>query len=138
MTALDNDEVVLTRHTFMMRNCCARESLSLARSLASEMLSRNGVDQSAVADAQLVISELVTNAVQAIGEAVVLSLRVDRRTVVIEVADSDPTNFPIRGEPEDDDEHGRGLMILDAIVEDWSVRRTSRGKVVRCCISDGN
>jgi anti-sigma regulatory factor (Ser/Thr protein kinase) len=83
--------------------------------------------------AELVISELMTNAVMAatdpearLGNAqrwngvpvVRLRLVSDTTRVVIEVWDTNPQT-PMAEQPELDDESGRGLMLVDAVCEGW-------------------
>jgi len=77
--------------------------------------------------AELVVSELVTNAVQAsigpalprIGIPVVhLRLLADRRRVVVEVWDGNPQP-PVGKQVAPDEEHGRGLMLVEALCERW-------------------
>jgi anti-sigma regulatory factor (Ser/Thr protein kinase) len=78
--------------------------------------------------AGLVVSELVTNAVQASGETAIqahtglpvvhLRLLSDRSHVVVEVWDSNP-QAPIAKQAEPDDESGRGLMLVEALCEHW-------------------
>lgn len=68
--------------------------------------------------AQVVVSELVTNAVQAsrgLHRAVIqLSLASDRERLLIFVRDFDP-GAPAPRHASDDDESGRGLMLVEAI-----------------------
>jgi len=94
---------------------------------------------------ELVVSELVTNAVSASmdedqcphytdgqGMACVhLRLSTDRRTVLVEVWDE---NFrpPEPNQAGLDDESGRGLMLVEALTERWGWDRPAngRGKIV--------
>jgi len=75
--------------------------------------------------AELLVSELVTNAVQAsrvLGQftAVQLWLLSDQRRVLILVWDASPQP-PLPREPgEEIGEGGRGLMLVDAISDQWS------------------
>lgn len=94
---------------------------------------------------ELVVSELVTNAVSASvdknqrphytdghGPACVhLRLSTDRRTVLVEVWDE---NFrpPEPNQACLDDESGRGLMLVEALTErwGWDLPASGRGKIV--------
>jgi len=94
---------------------------------------------------ELVVSELVTNAVQAsvdhdgrprysadTGIACVhLRLSTDGRAALIEVWDEN-TQMPTPVQPGLVDEGGRGLMLVDALTErwGWSLPPSGRGKVV--------
>ena len=78
--------------------------------------------------AELVVSELVTNAVQAstgprdrpqLGLPVVrVRLMSDRKLVMIEVWDTS-TDTPILRQPESGEEAGRGLMLVEALCQRW-------------------
>jgi anti-sigma regulatory factor (Ser/Thr protein kinase) len=82
--------------------------------------------------AELIVSELVTNAVQAstgpdgrprYGEAglpvVVLRVSTDGTRVLIEVWDEIPS-APVTERAEPDDEGGRGLMLIEAVSDGWN------------------
>jgi anti-sigma regulatory factor (Ser/Thr protein kinase) len=89
--------------------------------------------------AELVVSELVTNAVQAEPVAQVrnglpvvhLRLLSDTRRVIVQVWDSNP-NAPVTKRAAPDEEHGRGLTLVDALCEQWGSEAVpgSGGKVV--------
>lgn len=86
--------------------------------------------------AELVVSELLTNAVQATGVPEVFApvrlwLLSDKRSVLILVWDSIPLP-PTRMEAGDDAENGRGLLLVEAISTRWNwyVPRHLGGKVV--------
>jgi anti-sigma regulatory factor (Ser/Thr protein kinase) len=83
--------------------------------------------------AELVVSELVTNAVQASVEAarpgldegepasvpaVWLWLTSDGRQVVVEVGDGSPRP-PVPAAPERDEESGRGLLLVETLSQAW-------------------
>ena len=81
--------------------------------------------------AELVISELVTNAVAAsqrtgADRAVQLWLLGDATRVLILVGDGSPQP-PVRGEPAADAETGRGLFLVEAIATRWGWYRDDRG-----------
>ena len=74
-------------------------------------------------NAELLVSELVTNAIQASLSAerilpVRLWLSSDRSRLLIQVQDSNRYP-PARTDPGDDDESGRGLLIVEAISAKW-------------------
>jgi anti-sigma regulatory factor (Ser/Thr protein kinase) len=72
--------------------------------------------------AELVVSELVTNGVQAsramTHAAIGLWLASDRAQVVICVWDASPQP-PVRMDPAEDAEHGRGLLLVEAVSRQW-------------------
>ncbi len=95
-------------------------------------------DLAALTDtAELVVSELVTNAVKAVGATrplttVELRLVPTRASVFIEVWDPNPAP-PTLKEPSWDAESGRGLPLVDALSARWNVAYPRRGgKVVWC------
>lgn len=76
----------------------------------------------------VVVSEVVTNAVQH-GGGPLIAVALEARTapVVLSVADSSAVT-PRRREP--DDRGGRGLLLLDALSERWYVLDENGGKRV--------
>jgi anti-sigma regulatory factor (Ser/Thr protein kinase) len=99
---------------------------------------------SASEPAELIVSELVTNAVQQSASAqgqrhdggagvpvVIVRLAADRDRVLIEVWDS-VAGGPLIGRGRLDDESGRGLLLVEAVCDRWSWRpvRGWPGKVV--------
>jgi anti-sigma regulatory factor (Ser/Thr protein kinase) len=73
-------------------------------------------------DAELVVSELVTNGVQAsramTHAAIRLWLASDRAQVVVCVWDASQQP-PVRMDAAEDAEHGRGLLLVEAVSEQW-------------------
>ncbi len=99
----------------------------------------NGLAQ----DSELLVSELVTNAVTATAghdqAAIRLRLSGDRTRVLIEVWDADPRppapkDLGIHGTPDPQDDGGRGLFLVAALSArwDWYPTRDPAGKVVWC------
>ncbi|WP_327121924.1 SpoIIE family protein phosphatase [Streptomyces sp. NBC_01341] len=84
---------------------------------------------------QLVVSEIVTNALVHAGSDVELRLRVFAERVRIEVRDSAsnppvPSPLSLSEEGLSQAEHGRGLFIVDALTEGWKSFPNGRGKTV--------
>jgi anti-sigma regulatory factor (Ser/Thr protein kinase) len=119
-------------------------AVSCSRQLVRLTLNRWGL-AALVEDAELVMSELVTNSVQAtgmtdaeptwadLGDLATIQVRVllDQAGVAIEVWDRDPT-APVQDDPTADEEGGRGLTIVAALCKQWHHFPSSRGgKVVR-------
>jgi Histidine kinase-like ATPase domain len=98
---------------------------------------------SLVDDACLMVSELVTNAVQATGLVVtsptwpelegvaVITVRLVglKNSIVIEVRDCDPSE-PVLKEPTLDEDSGRGLFLVDSLAARWGSYPDRGGKVV--------
>lgn len=83
-------------------------------------------------DAETVTSELVTNAIKH-ADAPQFGLEVMRLAgsgaVAVIVTDPSP-NPPVKRDPSEDIEHGRGLNIVDALSASWGWRPQDPGKAV--------
>ena len=80
--------------------------------------------------ALLLVSELVTNAVEHARSGVLLVLERDGRRLRVEVHDA---GGPLPGRSEASgprDEHGRGLHLVEALAQDWGVEPGRPGKAV--------
>jgi anti-sigma regulatory factor (Ser/Thr protein kinase) len=75
----------------------------------------------------VVLTELLSNAVQHAGPPVRLRLLVTGDRVLIEVRDTS-TLRPRRRAPSPHEDRGRGLHIVDALATDWGFRITRDGK----------
>jgi anti-sigma regulatory factor (Ser/Thr protein kinase) len=80
-------------------------------------------------DIQTVVSELVTNALQAECRRLTLSLDAHHTFVRIATTD-DAAGDPVKLSPSPDMAHGRGLLIVDAFSKRWGVEREALGKTV--------
>ncbi|MFG2660910.1 ATP-binding protein [Streptomyces sp. NPDC048425] len=77
---------------------------------------------------ELVVSELVTNAVRYSDGPIGLRLIRDR-TLTCEVSDTSSTAPQLR-RADDSDEGGRGLFITGEVTQHWGTRPTGRGKII--------
>lgn len=82
-----------------------------------------------IADAVLITSELVTNAVRAGCGRIELKLTLDARGLRLAVHD-DAAGIPVLQNPGPDEPHGRGLAITALIAQSWGYQPTRRGKNV--------
>ncbi|MET8174236.1 ATP-binding SpoIIE family protein phosphatase [Streptomyces clavifer] len=98
-----------------------------ARRLARRALSRWGLDDLAD-EVELLVSEVVTNAVRYAERPVTLRLL---RTDILrcEVGDDSP-QLPRQRRARDTDEGGRGLFLVNRLARRWGATRLSTGKVV--------
>ncbi|RJL34615.1 ATP-binding SpoIIE family protein phosphatase [Bailinhaonella thermotolerans] len=79
---------------------------------------------------ELLVSELVTNAVQhGRGEVTLRLLR--GRTLMCEIADRSAA-VPSMRKAAPDDETGRGLQLINLLAHRWGTRQTPEGKIVWC------
>jgi anti-sigma regulatory factor (Ser/Thr protein kinase) len=107
-----------------------------------------GMSEGTAETAELVVSELVTNAVRFSGDPartlryseradaglIALSLRHFADGLLIEVYDTD-SNPPVLYDADADAENGRGLMLIDALAKEWSYFfPPNGGKVVYCVL----
>ncbi|MGW5734957.1 MULTISPECIES: SpoIIE family protein phosphatase [Streptomyces] len=98
-----------------------------ARELATQQLHDWGLEDLVFAT-ELVVSELVTNAVRYAEGPIQLRLIRDR-TLLCEVADRGHTSPHLRHSG-DEDEGGRGLFIVAQLVQRWGTRYTRSGKTI--------
>ncbi|MFJ3951043.1 SpoIIE family protein phosphatase [Streptomyces libani] len=98
-----------------------------ARELATGQLREWGLTELSYAT-ELVVSELVTNAVRHASGPLHLRLLRDR-TLLTEVSDTGHTSPHLRHSASDD-EGGRGLFIVAQLVQRWGTRYTPYGKTI--------
>jgi len=103
----------------------------VARSFVSEHA--RDLDPSLQEDAELLVSELVSNAVRHGRPSILLRVRTDPPGIGIEVHDAEPTLPELPAEdPSTDRASGRGLRIVAALASAWGVepKDGEPGKVV--------
>ncbi|MBO0820774.1 MAG: ATP-binding protein [Nocardiopsaceae bacterium] len=109
-------------------------SVGVARRRLVSDLCDTGVDEIPVADAELVLSELVSNALRHAtplpGGTVKVSWDLSAETVLIAVSDGGGDSFPTVSEPTSSSLGGRGLSIVARLSEGWGVRRDETGTTV--------
>jgi anti-sigma regulatory factor (Ser/Thr protein kinase) len=112
---------------------------ALARDESKEFLKSCDVSADLIEVTALLISELVTNAYNAMNSRkrftpIEFSLRLFTDRLLIEVLDWSPEP-PVVGKPEDDDEGGRGLQTVVALTQELGYFRHQHKKVVYCILS---
>ena len=85
--------------------------------------------EAVIADAEIIVSELITNAINAGCRLAELKLSARHDCVHIEVHD-DGAGMPELQNPGVADQHGRGLLIVSALATTWGVERSTEGKRV--------
>ncbi|GAA2976110.1 ATP-binding protein [Streptomyces fulvorobeus] len=109
---------------------CEAESASQARLLVSAALHTWQLSH-LIDDGQLIVSELVANAVQH-SHCHSVRVSVERPTggrVRVAVSDKSRTK-PVAATPNVDEEAGRGLLLVGSVADDWGVDYRAWGKVV--------
>lgn len=130
----DDLVVLMARAVAMPGHCSDRRrlppeprSVSVARGWVRERLAAWGLGVLGET-AELLISELVTNAVRHALADVELRLA-KGATLVVEVVDDDE-RLPHAAQATPDDEWGRGLALVEEFAGEWGARSISSGKVV--------
>ena len=103
------------------------EEVAAARVWAGERLAAWGLDEIAFVT-ELVVSELVTNAIRYGVPPIELRLIRDR-TLICEVSDASSTSPHLR-RAHAFDEGGRGLLLVAQLTQRWGSRQTDRGKTI--------
>jgi serine phosphatase RsbU (regulator of sigma subunit)/anti-sigma regulatory factor (Ser/Thr protein kinase) len=102
-------------------------AVHIARQAAARQLSEWGLDH-LVTTMELIVSELVTNAVRYGGGPICLRL-IQHQVLTCEVSDSN-TSHPRPRQPHIIDEQGRGLFLVAQLSRRWGSRSATDGKVV--------
>jgi anti-sigma regulatory factor (Ser/Thr protein kinase) len=95
----------------------------------SAILGDGGARDTVIEDATIIVSELVTNSVNAGCRVVRVGLTIHRDRLQLCVYDDAPGR-PRVERPGPQDVHGRGLAITAALADDWGVERAANGKQV--------
>ncbi|KAB2350872.1 SpoIIE family protein phosphatase [Actinomadura rudentiformis] len=98
-----------------------------ARKLATKQLTDWGLDDAAFVT-ELIVSELVTNAIRYAEGPIQLRLIRDR-TLICEVSDASDTAPHLR-RARAFDEGGRGLLLVAQLTQRWGTRQTPHGKTI--------
>ncbi|MFI6847535.1 SpoIIE family protein phosphatase [Kitasatospora sp. NPDC050467] len=102
-------------------------AVAQARAEATRLLTEWGLDE-AVFVTELVLSELVTNAIRYAAGPIRVRLLYDR-SLICEVSDCSSTAPHLRYAAAED-EGGRGLFLVAQLAERWGVRYTPEGKII--------
>ncbi|WP_443071541.1 ATP-binding protein [Streptomyces sp. WMMC940] len=106
-----------------------------ARQLVRHTLAEWLIPHDVLETAQLLVSELVTNAVtHAEGPVGLLLLRIrcaGRLVLRVEVTDTS-TRLARRSNPTEQDEHGRGLELVQTLADRWGQDPLTHGKRIWC------
>ena len=103
--------------------------VSHARQLAVDKLALWGLESAAFVT-ELVVSELVTNAIK-YGEGPIRLRLIRDTSLICEVSDNSDTTPHLR-RARAFDEGGRGLLLVAQLTEDWGTRHDTHGKTIWC------
>ncbi|MFF7777074.1 SpoIIE family protein phosphatase [Streptomyces tanashiensis] len=98
-----------------------------ARAYATDQLAAWGLDEAAFTT-ELIVSELVTNAIRYGKEPIQLRM-IHQATLTCEVSDASSTAPHLR-RARTFDEGGRGLLLVAQLADRWGARHTREGKVI--------
>lgn len=104
------------------------EEVGRARAAVAEQVGEWGLEDELVFTTELVVSELVTNAVRYAAGPIQLRLIRDQ-TLICEVSDTGSTSPHLR-HAGSDDEGGRGLFLIAQMTMRWGSRHTTEGKTI--------
>nr|WTB30162.1 SpoIIE family protein phosphatase [Streptomyces sp. NBC_00830] len=104
------------------------KAVATARTHTQHQLTLWGVDEETAYTTEMIVSELVTNAVR-YGTPPLRLLLIKDRTLTCEVHDGNPVAPRLR-HAKTVDEGGRGLFIIAQLAENWGVRFSPDGKTV--------
>lgn len=102
-------------------------SARLARRLARGAM--GGCAEPVVETAELLITELISNAVRHAASPPVMRIDVESGTVRVAVSDTSPKTPDVR-QPDLEAEGGRGLLLVESLATSWGWTRTSDGKQI--------
>jgi amino acid transporter/anti-sigma regulatory factor (Ser/Thr protein kinase) len=102
-------------------------AVATIRTAVSKQLRDWGLDELTFTS-ELIVSELVTNAIRYVGGPIQVRLIRDR-TLICEVSDTGHTTPNLR-HAASDDEGGRGLFIIAQMTHHWGTRYTPTGKTI--------
>jgi serine phosphatase RsbU (regulator of sigma subunit)/anti-sigma regulatory factor (Ser/Thr protein kinase) len=101
-----------------------------ARGLVRSQLSTWGLEDLSHST-ELLASELITNAVRHAPPGPIELRLLKERTLICEVLDGSAA-LPRLRHATDDEETGRGMLVISQFAQRWGTRRTATGKVVWC------
>jgi anti-sigma regulatory factor (Ser/Thr protein kinase) len=105
-----------------------------ARAYVDRIARERAVSDAARQDLVLLVSELVTNAVQAGASEVEIRLLSAGGAMDLTVID-DASGWPTERFSDTDDESGRGLSIVGRLADRWEIQPGETGKAVRAVLS---
>lgn len=107
---------ILARRTIELTAAAGPAAVGRLRADTVTRLDTWGLPAAVIENAQLIVSELLTNALRHTDATdLVLRLTIRADALRIEVDDPDHDNWPLLGPPSDDGESGNGMRIVDRL-----------------------
>ena len=122
----DRPELLCTHWNFAVAPRAPRD----ARGPVRRVCRRWGIDEDAREAAEIVVTELVTNAVEHASSASVVEVWRRDRSLRLMVRDFDPAELPAAHLPDPTALRGRGLAMVAAVARSWGVEPHRDGKTV--------
>jgi anti-sigma regulatory factor (Ser/Thr protein kinase) len=125
----------------VVRFAPSSSAVPVVRARTVQTLTGWSVDGEAAQVAELIVSELVTNAVRACqpdDEFIAVRLSIGSGSVVVEVWSRPDATEPRVQHPDADSETGRGLALVEALTSRWDAYRAQSGGVVVWAQFPGN
>jgi anti-sigma regulatory factor (Ser/Thr protein kinase) len=101
-----------------------------ARRFASDTMIEQGIEVDVRETAELLVTELTTNAVIHAHSPIRVSVLPHDHCVRVEVRDDEPMPLQPPCRPAADAEHGRGLWLVASLASSWGINRNEKGKTV--------
>ncbi len=117
-----------TERTFDADSRTPSQARGFAKAALPELIGGR-VPQALYDDVELIVSELITNAVRAGSPSIHLALSYERTRVVLRVSDR-AVGWPHERSSAATDPGGRGLPLVSALSAAWGVRLVPGGKIV--------
>jgi anti-sigma regulatory factor (Ser/Thr protein kinase) len=105
-------------------------SAGVARRFLCDFLQQAGLPEEIIANAELCLSELVTNALLHAGGRAELRLTLDRSLFVSVRDHGRPTDAESLDDADPLRVHGRGLLLVEALADRWGTERDGGGRTV--------
>lgn len=101
-----------------------RRARDFVREVAGATVGEDALDR-----VELLVSEVVTNAVRYGAPPITLALAHEDADLVVRVSDGNPAP-PVQRHAKDWEESGRGIELVDLLSDEWGVEPSETGKAV--------
>lgn len=114
----------------------SRSSVAHARAHAVDALRQWQIDDDIVEALRLIVSELVTNAVvHTASRTIEITVSVTATEAIVTVTDQGLFGTPVAREARPEEEHGRGLALVEALATRWESTPLADGTQVEAAVT---